>query len=678
MNTKRLYALNESLLDEVKPDEVRDDAGESVNNVQFELRFDSIWNEHRTYEYMTSMFRSYMDALVDSRDIDEYSFSYHSEKSFRFRIEVHFSEMKQDVFDKIVTNALSVMVKCHKNTLVKGDAVLRVYPEGDVESKVFFSLVNSALHYELERTVDMYGLETYKKIFDIEGEVSDVLRDIVKLFIRYGIIVPMDETKSRYHIYLISEHLLCVFDKDSNFVFDKFVYSTERSSMSCKYNRFGYMVLAKKFNEEYNLIDLDGNDVLEEDLKDILSFERGFGIVLKKNDSKRYIIDEKGNFITDEGFVSVNDFNKDGYAIVRIDDSDNCNNLIDANGTLLFKNNFFELSDDQNYEYAKVKDNRFFYYIDRKGKELGKEYNLKKCYKFIDGFAKVEKADTKQNFLKTDGTLVSEHWHWGVRGYPQCGLYACLDDYQEGYNFIEISSGKKLFDEGFYNCSLPSEYEYTYDMHMCMVSRFNRENGTFYNYVTSEGKLLFEEWSNVTHPVAWSEDVFCIKKKLDDGKIVSKLVRKDGTIIKDYMLWEYDNYIKDYKLAYVKINDEYGIIMDNGERLCSDLWFDSIGFPHEGFFGVKYAKSGYQNIYTVDGKALFKPMTFKYRYYRVLEPNKLVIVVNDMMKSNVFDCDGNKMFDEWLDEPIEKYGPGLMKIGNFAVIDYEHNYVSFI
>ena len=35
--------------------------------------------------------------------------------------------------------------------------------------------------------------------------------------------------------------------------------------------------------------------------------------------------------------------------------------------------------------------------------------------------------------------------------------------------------------------------------------------------------------------------------------------------------------------GHVKINDEYGIIMDNGERLCSDLWFDSIGFPHEGF-----------------------------------------------------------------------------------------------
>ena len=678
MNVKRIYALNESLLDEVKPDEVRDEAGESVNNVQFELSFDSRWNDHRTYEYMTSMFRSYMDALVDSHDIDEYSFSYHSEMTFRFRIEVHFSETKQDVFDKIVTNALSVMVKCHKNTLVKGDAVLRVCLEGDVESKLFFSLINSAVHYELERTVYMYGFETYKKIFGIEGEVSDVLRDIVKLFIRYGIIVPMDETKSRYYIYLISEQLMCVFDKDSNFVFDKFVHSTECSSMSCKYNRFGYMVLIKKINEEYNLIDLDGNDVFEEDLKDMSSFENGFGIVLKKNDSKRYIIDERGKYITDEGFLSVNKFNKDGYAIVRIDDSDNCNNLIDANGTLLFKNNFFELADEQNYEYAKVKDNRFFYYIDRDGKELGKEYKLKKCYKFVDGFAKVEKSDTKENFLKTDGTLVSEYWHWRATGYPQCGCYACFDNLDECYNFIEISSGKKLFDEGFYNCSLPSEYEYTYDMHMCKVSRWYRENKTFYNYVTSEGKLLFEEWSNVAHPVALSEDVFCIKKRLDDGKVLSKLVRKDGTVIKDYTLWEYDNYNSEYKLAYVKLNDEYGIIMDNGKWLCSDLRFDSIGNPHEGFFDVKYAKSGYQNIYTVDGKALFKPMTFKYQYYRVLEPNKLVIVVNDMMKSNVFDCDGNKMFDEWIDEPIEKYGPGLMKIGNFAVMDYEHNYVSFV
>ena len=85
---------------------------------------------------------------------------------------------------------------------------------------------------------------------------------------------------------------------------------------------FGNGVIAVEKNSKWNLLDIEGNLLIEENYDSIKSDEKGIVYINERlfveKDQKYYLIDNKGKNIVEDSFDDAKIFNGEGYAAVKI------------------------------------------------------------------------------------------------------------------------------------------------------------------------------------------------------------------------------------------------------------------------------------------------------------------------------------------------------------------------
>ena len=699
----RLYIINESLLDDVEVDEVRDEdsAGtEYGKNFSFELSFVIMsGTDAQMKKSLESRFGNYMDSLVESNKISSYSFGYDAGKKRKrekrkFTINVQFESSEHDAFDSIVAYSAAIMIGYEKCNYIEGQMFLEVFTEKETSRFVFVIDCTHNFYRQLKRRVNIVGFDVYKDIFGGNDNLESA-SGLVKKLIHYGVLLPMDEGNSRYFIYLIGNAKLCVFDRDGVGVYEKDITKVAFGGLEEKYNKYGLMRFAfGKIGGPYNIINIDGETLFKDNMPFIDLWDRGF-IIEKNGSNYRILLDEQGNVYSKHEISTIRTSYTDGTLLVKLNvNDDNDLNLMDNHGNFLFEKNFHSIGDDLDYATVcqSIAGKKSYNYIDRagnyiwkgiknkdyKGKEIWSDTNwFKSCENFRNGFVKVAYDNNKTNFMDSDGNLVSKTWHTDVKGYPEAGTYAYYDDIDKEWHIVDIPTGKDLFGYGFKKCEMPAEYQCEYEMKIYRVEMATPEGKSVYNSVNADGNFISNEWSDVHRIVCISDDIFSITKEIHNV-INMKLVKMDGTVLVDYVPWELDRYEDGVIVVrkYVGNNAYYNIVKEDG-TIFSDVWFYKLDIMRDGFVSVTYNKGGFSNIYTIEGKKLLD-MPINIQKCEVLVPNKLVLVMDKNFKANVIDNEGKPLFSEWFSEQVEKYSDELLKIGNIGLIDYDGNYASCI
>ena len=700
----RLYIINESLLDDVEVDEVRDDESAGTDygrNFSFEMSFVIMsGTDAQMKKSLQSRFGNYMNSLVESNKIVSYSFDYEAgskrkREKRKFTINAQFESSEHDAFDSIVAYSAAILIGYEKCNYIEGRMFLEVFPEKETGRLMFSIDCTHGFYIQIDRRISIVGFDVYKDIFGGNDNLESA-SGLVKKLIHYGVLLPMDEGNSRYFIYLIGNAKFCVFDRDGVGVYEKDISNIAFNTLEQKYNKYGLMRFAfGKIGGPYNIINIDGENLFKDNMPVINLWNRGFEIK-KAGSDNMILLDEQGNVYTKHEISKIKTSYPDGTLLVELNVSDeNDSNLIDNYGNFLFKKNFYSIGDDLNYATVcqSIAGKKSYNYIDRAGNYIwkgikNKDYKgneiwsdtkwFNSCANFKNGFVKVFYDNNKNNFMDSDGNLVSKTWHTEVRGYPDAGTYAYYDNIDKEWHIVDIPTGKDLFGYGFKSCEMPAEYEYEYNMKIYRVKIVTSDGKSLYNSVNADGNFVSKEWSDVHRICCISDDIFFITKKIHNV-VNTKLVKMDGTVIMDYGPWEFDRY-EDGVIVVRKIVNNldyyYNIVKEDG-TIFSEEWFYKLNIMRNGFISVTYNKGGFGNIYTIAGKKLLD-MPINIQKCEVLVPNKLVLVMDKNFKANVIDNEGKLLFGEWFSEQVEKYSDELLKIGNLGLIDYDGNYASCI
>jgi len=332
-----------------------------------------------------------------------------------------------------------------------------------------------------------------------------------------------------------------MFDINGKFLFDYTHY------VDMAYANDGYWLVLRKEDRRWNIIDRGGNLLLDEWYDNIRGFYYGFAIVSKRGSGDTFI-DETGNFICKDKrrkpiwFEECSVFDEEGNAIVVNKEDNRLVNFIDINGKFLsdewflnynnrmnidcmFKNGFAGIYKKD--EYGDIKSN----FIDRKGNILvdGWFERIVKCFdesgyaviyqnnrnkivdktgkiieiktrrelsnigKFENGVALVTDSNNKENYIKSDGSLVSREWFYRTGAFVGnvCKVYKHERTSNGGSgseveNYMDIN-GNLMFDEW-------TDYRIYSDNEVDDVVILKNKRDCEYNMITSEGKFLFEKW----------------------------------------------------------------------------------------------------------------------------------------------------------------------------------------
>ena len=163
--------------------------------------------------------------------------------------------------------------------------------------------------------------------------------------------------------------------------------------------------------------------------------------VFKEKLEKAMSLAKKGDF---SGFDNIDNFNKNGLAIVELNDKWN---LIDTNGNLLSKQWFDCVYNFDKNGFAQVMLNNKWNFIDVNGKLVSQQWfddidNFDK-----NGFAQVM-LNNKWNFIDVNGKLVSQQWFDDIDNFDKNGFAKVK--LNNKWNFIDVNGNlisQQWFDD---------------------------------------------------------------------------------------------------------------------------------------------------------------------------------------------------------------------------------------
>lgn len=421
---------------------------------------------------------------------------------------------------------------------------------------------------------------------------------------------------------------------------------------------------------EGNLLDKDGDPLLDEWCKRTERFVDGLAIVVKetrsewRNERKHNVVDTEGHLLFREWYDDIKFEDTDGEpdagckrTVARVRKSGS-----ESPSTFIWN------------------------YVDRTGKLLSKEWFNGHCSCMKNGFAELNKitvdGDTVYNYMREDGSLVSEEWFYSVCGWPEDGVFAFSKDGM--WQFMDTESGNVMFD----GCkfSSVSQIKASDGFRHYVVRMFDGDGydkKQYCNLVSSDGvmccgKTDMWEVDYVGNGLVLASKSFRSKKEIlkfgkgpvELGRVVSHACR-----------------LGDSEYAVVTSVDKYAVIDKDGKPV-SDEWFDRIGdnicggFVEVWSYGTgRYIEKRMNILSCRTGKLLFGTgETLPCRICGAV-PGKVAVVEkqDSVLKYSIFDCNGNMLLDEWTGFRISATDDGgLLKVGPNSYVDCSGKPVSLI
>ena len=706
-----IYAMNESLLDDVETEEVVDDEEDGTARTA-KYRFVFNFASGRKIQRTKSLFfdsamepalnRMKNAGLVLSWDfdkkagkpgdfpgIDTYSYCVYgvdADRAFDSPVTLSVDvgmDASAETPDTLVSISAYMMQAVLASDLSIGDMRIAFWQAADRIKYVHYYY---SICFSNGKWLFYYGHDGH----NYPGTCRMLAGCFVKAARKLGIIEPVDDAGTRYIAYSYgqaeADRLMFIIASDgkclANYVVDLMAVDNG------KYldNRLMYVQFA---SGRQNYLKMDGTKLEPDDFCYCSkTFSDGYASVSRYDRSRRTesnLIDKDGNALLDEWCVSAENF-VDGLAIIskRMPDGNrNTKNFIDRSGKPVLPEWYMNIDfgDGENngkrnvamVAYKTAEGPVKYKYVDRDGEDVYGEWLTGSCSAMKNGFAIVCKFKGNRsiyNYMREDGTLVSDEWFSAVCGWPERGIFA-FEELDGKWQFRETGSGKLLFGGTVFD----------------KVSGMNANDGFKYYYVTLSSAVDNKTYNNLIS----ADGVMCCDKT--DAWDVSYAGNGFATVRKEYagdsVLWkwgegpvelgmelsgacEWDN--SEYTLVTSK-DYKHNIIDRNGKPV-SDEWFDYVGHYVGGFFtGWKgRGEDAVANVIACKtGKRLFGPEGFGVNKICEAVPDRMVIVdawFSNTLKYNVFDCDGNRLLAKWTEFRIMPLDNGLLKVGPASYIDY--------
>ena len=681
MSNYKTYMLNESLLDDVEVDEVEDveESSSESKYFRFMILFDRGDDElNNVRELLTHALSIVLDKHKNGRYVKNYSIdidkdSYGSlDAHCNIQVLTEYNDI--DMFNMFLADVCAVF---ELNNSIAKNAEIRVYIDEtknwSFDVKMLTQSVNSKI------TCKCYEFRFFTSFYlDLFGvfDYSDILCSFVKCVLQYGLMLPMDEDKTRYVIYVgnFSKAFLYVFDNRGNFVFCKECTHSVFLEMSKQFSPEGY-ILFHIDDDTYNFFDKNGKFLSNDNFNDYCncrSFSEGFAAVQRYTDKKWNFVDVNGKELCDKWYDNVADF-KNGVAIVT-----NLlkQNIIGPDGKTRCSDWYRSIKYFRDTNYLKVEnESKYKDVIDLNGNLISKKKNRRfaDIEDFnINGYFVVSSNDEiKKRLLKYDGTILLNKGYDAITGYPDTGVLAVkIETDTESWNFIEINTENKLYSYNFISCLAKDIYGEKYDnVRFYFVSK--KIDKTLYrNVVTENGILLFDndEWPDYVKYMG--NGLFWVEYGNKDCSI-----RKiDGTVVKSNIK-EYDfvnEFVDGYAIVtkYINGDNQYNFIDSSGNVCYPSEWFKDMKYKSGFFKVVNFINE--ENIISVDGVKMIKWNVRDKKFiknWEVIEDGKVVLVRRLNNFCNIFDKDGKKWFKTWTKDSIEVKSDGTVRVGLNCILD---------
>lgn len=541
-----------------------------------------------------------------------------------------------------------------------------------------------------------------------------------------GIMEAVDDKMSRYVAYSFGKNRgdenMFIIDSGGN-VLEQYIVDIA-NVVHGKYLDNGLMYV-KLEEKRVNYLKMDGSMLIDGNLaigsKD---FHDGYAAVGRETGNKwrEYnLIDRSGKPLLDKWYWYVNDF-VDGLALVtRLFGGDSTDskikmNVVDTSGKFIFREWYdsivYDSSDGQpadscRRDVAMVADNgkdgdiyRCNYidrsgrlhrcnYIDRSGKLLLGKFILGDCDVMKNGFAKLcrsEGTDKTYNYLRSDGSLVSEDWFKGVCGWPEHGVFAALVQYEDGLSrwvFRSSETNEVLFGG-------------TAFWSVCTKSR--NDGFHYYKVTLNDPKHMSRKLCNLISAdgvMCCSGSGFMQVQYMGNG-FASVLMSAEYRVML-LLKWGSNGVVIDRNVigmeefsdGYAKVRSlesKYNFIGEDG-KLVSSVWFEQVFEVSHGGFAVVRMTSDSASVGVLackSGNIIFDCKSSKMaliHIYAVVADELVIVEAVDRGSNvvyNMFDADGNKLLDEWTRFRIADAGSGIVKVGPASYVDYSGKTISLI
>lgn len=670
MDGELFYMLNESLLDDVEVDEVEDDDDTSSTKIKIAVQFSCVLAKSIVKKTLLSTLGSILQNIKKSSRVRDYYFNFDDSVdflNFKIDIEVTFDNASgefNDMFCYIIAWLYSYIDRCSMTN------IRFVVQEDDLFFKIEIS------NKKTNRIICLYEiLDFYKKVLGT-NDISDFVHKLIK----FDVLNPIDDNKTRFCIWFHDNEELVVFDRKGNKIGRFVINMANVIDKDWYFNEYGLMLIYDN-KGKMNYMKLDGTLLLEEYADSCGLFSEGLCTV-KKNGLWNYV-DINGNIINDEKWYESCRKFINGFAIVKSKEKQAdiyTYGIIRPDGS-------FVLNDCWRY-IENIKSNNNYWCVRRKDK---KENVLNNSGNFISNewFDDVEdfngdyilvNNNLKYNYLKLDGNLLFKKWYQGIVKNDMHDGCVCAVQEDDVWGFVDMSTEEYVNDLRFGSCIRAYKESgalLTGDEQLFIVTKQYQANSltapiTVYNYVNTEGELISKnEWFSEVRALG-NYRLMC--KKIDSNDLY-KIIDYSGNVIRDYeKIYKYD-VLNDGK--YIEIT-----IIDNSYNFCkfcdidgNDLFKgelfsnEKIGYAGCGIF-VYEEKGGKSYMLTETGNKIMYDDKRKINGIEIIDPDGYVIVEDSYLRYNMFDKNGERLFKDWTFDRITNYSPGILKIGQNVFVDY--------
>ena len=661
------YILNETLLDKVEADDVKDVVYDNDDR-KFVINL-SIQGSYFMYNTVESI-KQYLNTKVKYGSIQNFEYKKNHER-LDFSILFDDADVNIDTFNNFLIKLL--YVTCFKK--VRFDFSIVVSSFGDID----FTKQNWLTFCMVERQSMCYlcirNIDSYHILFP-EYSKKSIIQSIVNVALPLGILFcVIKESGNELYKFIFTrttsdELMYMISRKNGDVVFE---YNDRYEGFSTVFH-CGRMLVHKiegvgnDKHRYYNYIDMNGNFILEDFCSGVCSdFIDEYGVAVVNiieseetdDDISDYyvLIDTSGKVITRK-FSEIKNF-VNGYAVVRIREK---YNYIDASGRLLSDKWFTMCNDflDDGYGCAVVNDKNGNGIIDKNGHLLFQNI----MYDWIDsgseGFWIVSLIDDKSvsgkktNFVDMRGQLLLNDWYEDCDSFCNgCAIVTKYDYNNKYYQMTYVDTNGKFICKQ--SNGKPVWFNSCSDFHECGIAMVYRED-RYVDFINKKGKSILKDNFYVNgYGMSYSKTPFCAGfvrvYKYEDGTICGNYIDVDGNVLSD--VWFSDVYDFD-ESGYAVVVDEKGsknLIDKNGKLLIKKKCMITSISPFINGYAIVDNKKGRSNFIRPDGSFVSNEW-----YYEVDEFCGSVCKVgrhqsnSKSMEYNYMDTSGNLLFDEWFSE----------------------------
>ena len=707
-----IYAMNESLLDDVEIEEVQDDEQETEQTVEYKFMFnfnsgiDGIGDENtvvknmffdvamspaleklKSQEYVAGwLFDKKPKKVATFPNIYLYSLQMQNSKTFEqvykntssFLLSVNFywKNLTPKVLDFVATQLMCSVMSCG----IAKNVRMAFWKSGEDIDVTNVYIVS----YDNGMWVFFSGSNGYNTLYTCTSFAGNFIR----VAARTGIVKAADDKRTRYVAYCFGKddcEFVFLFDSEGKLIMTYPVnLSTLYDNMAgdVSYDENGLMYM--KFESGENYVRMDGS-LLHKDnfLKCSSKFSEGYAVVKRKGDARLNLIDTNGSFLCKEWYKGCTDF-MNGFSLVVMNGK---HNIVDKTGNPVFNEWFDEIKfTDESSGVMMVRDNDKVNYIRMDGSLVSEEWFGLDCEPMHNGYAKVRSYETCQfNFIKEDGTLVSDEWFWIVCGWPENGMYACCIFETKEWEFRETSTNKVLFGGRKFFVVKDNKQD-NCDMKFYTVTIKAPDKNNSYdflkNLISSDG-VKFSDMTGFYNIDYIGNGMVVVQDKPFDKNVLMKWNGGKVSIDRDISIChKFDREIYGGVYADIaSVDQEHNVIDTNGNLFFKD-WDQRCEKLSYGFALVSDIDKNRKNVVTHKGAKLFGDDGVPACKIDVIVPFELVSVsvLSDRKKLayNLFDADGNKILDKWSEYCPVKIEDGMLRVGPDSYIDYSGKFISII